>query len=293
MENKKIICWWSGGVTSAVACKIAIDIYGIDNCRIIFMDTQNEDDDTYRFMADCVVWYGKDIEVITAISDKFKNIQDVWIHYKSLNVANGAICSSTLKRDLRLKWQKENEYDHQVFGFDLDEAKRVKGMVLNHPLAKPIFPLWLYGLTKKDCIKMIEDAGIEVPQMYHLGFKNNNCFKTGCVQGGVGYWQKMQRDFPDKFNTMAEMEHTLTDLRGKPVTMLRKTFKNKSGEDERIPLFLKPHPEYLDLPLFSKQKGREPEPLFECNGLCGVNDLEPRKDTEQELNFHGELFPEE
>jgi len=45
-------------------------------------------------------------------------------------------------------------------------------------------------------------------------------------------------------------------------------------------------------PLFSNQKGREPEPLFECNGLCGVNDLEERKETEKELNFYGELFPE-
>jgi len=27
MENK-IIAWWSGGITSAVACKLAIDIYG-------------------------------------------------------------------------------------------------------------------------------------------------------------------------------------------------------------------------------------------------------------------------
>ena len=25
-----VICWWYGGVTSAVACKIAIDIYGIE-----------------------------------------------------------------------------------------------------------------------------------------------------------------------------------------------------------------------------------------------------------------------
>ena len=27
MENK-VIAWWSGGITSAVACKLAIDIYG-------------------------------------------------------------------------------------------------------------------------------------------------------------------------------------------------------------------------------------------------------------------------
>ena len=38
--NKDIVCWWSGGVTSAVACKIAIDLYGLENCRFIFIDTK-------------------------------------------------------------------------------------------------------------------------------------------------------------------------------------------------------------------------------------------------------------
>jgi len=37
---KKIICWWSGGITSAVACKIAIDSFGIENCQVIMIDTK-------------------------------------------------------------------------------------------------------------------------------------------------------------------------------------------------------------------------------------------------------------
>ena len=28
---EKIIGWWSGGITSAVACKIAIDMYGVND----------------------------------------------------------------------------------------------------------------------------------------------------------------------------------------------------------------------------------------------------------------------
>lgn len=288
---KKIICWWSGGVTSAVACKIAIDLYGVENCRVIFIDTKNEDDDTYRFMADCSLWYGKDIETISGIGEKYKSIQDVWRKNKSLNVANGAVCSSELKRQVRERWQKENSFSNQVFGFDIDEPKRLKAMKLNHAKANPIFPLWLFGYSKEDCIKLIQEAGIEIPRMYQLGFRNNNCFKTGCVQGGIGYWQKIQREFPSKFEAMAKMEHELTELKGKPVTMLR-TSKKKNDENQ-YPIFLKPHPKYPDLPKFSDQKGREPEPLFECNGFCGINDLQPRNETEQEINFYGELFPNE
>ena len=48
-----IICWWSGGITSAVACKLAIDEYGTGNCKVIMLDTRNEHDDTYRFLSDC------------------------------------------------------------------------------------------------------------------------------------------------------------------------------------------------------------------------------------------------
>ena len=50
MIGKKIICWWSGGITSAVACKIALDLFKDKNeCRVIMIDTGNEDEDTYRF----------------------------------------------------------------------------------------------------------------------------------------------------------------------------------------------------------------------------------------------------
>ena len=283
-----IICWWSGGVTSAVACKIAIDIYGKDNCRVVFIDTYNESDDTYRFKNDCQAWYGINIETITEIGNKYQSIQDVWRKRLSLNVATGAICSSELKRRVREKWEKDNKYSFQVFGFDIDEPKRAKSMAMNNPNANPIFPLLMFGLSKKDCIGIIEDNGIGIPEMYHLGFLNNNCFKTGCVQGGIGYWQKIQREYPDKFMAMAKMEHELTDKKGSPVTMLR---SQKNGT--KTPLFLIPHPNYPELPKFSEQDGREPEPLFECNGFCGINDLEKRSNTESEINYQLDLWQRE
>ena len=75
--NKNIICWGSGGITSAVACRIAIDMYGLENCRIVMIDTGNEHEDTYRFKDDCAKWYGKEIEVISEIGRDYESIQDV------------------------------------------------------------------------------------------------------------------------------------------------------------------------------------------------------------------------
>ena len=283
---EKIIAWWSGGITSAVTCKLCIDLYGLENIRIIFIDTFNEDDDTYRFKKDCEVWYGKEIETITRIGNKYEKIQDVWYKYKSLNVAGGAVCSSELKRELRKEWEKENDFKYQAFGFDVNEIKRVKSMTRNYrKTAKPIFPLLLFGYTKEDCVQIAIDEGLKLPNAYVLGFLNNNCLKTMCVQGGIGYWQKVQRDFPDKFDAMAKVEHDLTDLKGEPVTMC----KDQSKEGGLV--FLKHNTKYPSMKDISMMKGREPKPLMDCNGLdCGVKDLDERNPTENEINYQHTLF---
>lgn len=287
-KENKIIGWWSGGVTSAVTCKLCIDIYGVENVRLIFIDTFNEDEDTYRFKKDCEKWYGKEIETITRIGKgkKYEKIQDVWYKYKSLNVAGGAVCSSELKRQLRTEWEKENTYKAQAFGFDVDEIRRVKSMVNNYKkTAKPIFPLLMYGLNKKDCVQMVLDADLKLPRAYVLGFLNNNCLNTGCVQGGIGYWQKMKRDIPSNFDAMAKVEHELTDMKGEPVTMLKD--QSKGGGL----VFLKPHKDYPNIKDISMMKGREPQPLTDCNGLaCGVKDLDEVSKTHQEINYQTNIF---
>lgn len=279
-SDNPIVCWFSGGITSAVACKIALDMYGKDNCVIIFIDTRNEDDDTYRFLHDCEKWYDMPIESIT--NEAYDDISAVWRKFKGLNFAHGAICSSELKRAVRLKWQKENKFRYQVFGFDINEPKRVKGMAMNYPEANPIFPLLMFGMTKKQCIKIIMDAGIDIPRAYKLGLQNNNCLKTGCVQGGIGYWQLIRKIMPEQFNTMAAIEHELTNLKGSPVTMLKDQSRlAKEGGNNLV--FLKPHPDYPLIKHIGLMKGREPKPLTDCNGFCGINDLE-RNPTETEIN---------
>ena len=293
-----IICWWSGGITSAVACKKAIDIYGIDRCRLIMIDTHNEHPDTYRFKDDCERWYGNNIDTISfkdyAKFNDISNISDVWRKHMSLNTATGAICSMTLKRLVREEWEKSNTYSNQVFGFEFEpkEFRRAMSMAINHSHVKPIFPLLMLGLDKKMCVDIVIKSGIEPPVMYQYGFGNNNCFKTGCVQGGIGYWQKMSREFPDKFNYMADIEHELTNIKGEPVTMLKdqsnkaKDIVKETGIKWKQFVFLKPHPDYPELKDISQMKGREPEPLVDCNGFCGINDLIKRSDSEKDINFN-------
>src|SRR6187551_2372748 len=109
----RVIAWWSGGIASAVACHLALNLF--KNVVVVFIDTKNEDEDTYRFLKDCEVWYGVKIETISAITGRpfdrehgmWESIQSVWSEYASLNTAHGAICSTELKRYMREFYQDE------------------------------------------------------------------------------------------------------------------------------------------------------------------------------------------
>jgi 3'-phosphoadenosine 5'-phosphosulfate sulfotransferase (PAPS reductase)/FAD synthetase len=280
----QIVCWWSGGITSAVACKLAIEMYGAENCVVIILDTGNEHEDTYRFLKDCEKWYGLPITKLK--SDKYETIEDTWFKHLSLNTAKGAICSYMLKRRVREAWEKHNEYDHQVFGFEFEkkELNRAKALELNHPQTKPIFPLIDAELSKGDCLTMVHEAGIKVPAAYTMGYQNNNCLNTGCVQGGIGYWQKIRKDSPELYHKMSDVEHRITNLKGKPVTMLKD--QSKKAKDSGLELvFLKKHPDYPEHKCLDDMKGRPVKPLKECNGFCGVNELNEISETQLELNW--------
>lgn len=270
VSNKyPVLGWWSGGVASAVTCRICIDWFGAENVRLVFIDTRNEDDDTYRFLKDCELWYEAPIETIA--SKKYDTIQDVWYDNLSLNISKGAKCSEVLKITVRQEFIKTNLFSYQAFGFDISELQRAKDMKLNNYHLKPIFPLIANLLDKKDCIKIIQSANnlfnpLEIPVTYKLGYNNNKCFKTGCVKGGIGYWQKIQSDDIKKFERMAKVEHDLTNMKGEPVTICKD--QSKGGGL----VFLMPHPDYPEMKDLSMMKGKQPEPLMECNGFCSIKD---------------------
>jgi len=269
----KILSWWSGGIASAVACKKILEQY--DDVEIVFIDTKNEHPDTYRFLMDCEAWYGRPIRTIT--NENYESIEMVWLEKLTLNHAgSGAVCSSELKRKIREQVQKEDDYDHQVFGFDFSEHEfgRSLSMSLNYPEINPIYPLMQYGYTKEDCVKIINDAGIDVPAPYVMGYRNNNCYQTGCIQGGIGYWKKIKKEEPSKFYKMAVWEHLLTDLKEEPVTVLyqKPKLRQKHGN-----IFLVSHPDYHNIPNIESRRGSHVKPLVECNGFCGTYDLVKNK----------------
>jgi hypothetical protein len=221
----KKILWFSCGVTSAVACKLAIEKYGKDNCHIAYIKIDSAHNDNKRFIKLCESWY--DINVNIYQSEKFKDQFEVMIKKKFINSPFGAPCTLELKKKVRQQIEKEIDFDGQIFGFEFEkkEINRAIRFEEQYPASKPLYPLIDNKLTKSECLAILESVGIEKPDMYKLGYHNNNCI--GCVKGGMGYWNKIRIDFPDIFQKMIDVEEYVG------ATALKKPMKELMPTDGR------------------------------------------------------------
>lgn len=199
------ICWFSCGVTSAIATKLAVQEY--DDIRIIYIDIDSAHEDNSRFLKECEEWIGKKIEYARSL--KYKDQYDVIEKTKYVNGAGGARCTLELKKNVRKRIEKEEGITGQVFGFEFSEKEINRAIRFSeqHPHTNPVFPLIDAKITKPVCADILLKNGIKLPTMYELGYHNNNCI--GCVKGGKGYWNKIRRDFPDHFDRMAKLERVI------------------------------------------------------------------------------------
>jgi hypothetical protein len=197
-----VIGWWSGGITSAIACRLAIEKY--PNVRLVYIETGSHHPDTMRFKADCEKWYGQEIETIQ--NKKYEDHLDVVLSTRYVNGAGGARCTKELKKNVRFNFEKSTKIAAQVWGYEFEasEINRAIRTQEQYAYTNPLFPLIENKLSKNECAGILAGAGIELPMMYKLGYNNNNCI--GCVKGGAGYWNKIRVDFPEIFKQMAEAE---------------------------------------------------------------------------------------
>lgn len=229
-----IIGWWSAGITSAVACKLAIDKYGKENVKLFYFDTGAAHPDNARFKKECEDWY--DVTIETRKSKKYADPLDVIRQTKYVNGAAGARCTLELKKQVRYDIEKEIKFTGQVFGFEFNpkEINRAIRFKEQYPRAKPIFPLIDAKMTKNNCAYFVSKAGIEMPEMYKLGYPNNNCI--GCVKGGQGYWNKIRKDFPDVFQDFMEIEQEVgrSCLRKNKEPLFLKDLDPNAGNPNKI-----------------------------------------------------------
>lgn len=197
-----IISWFSAGVSSFIAAYLEKD--NID--KIIYTHIDDQHSDTMRFLKDCEKALGKEIEILQS---QYKTVNDVIKQFRFINSPYGAKCTQILKKRVRKEW----EYAHKdedltyIWGYDIEERHRAERLLESMPQFKHKFPLIDRELTKEDCHGILRELGIKRPMMYDLGYRNNNCI--GCVKGGMGYWNKIRKDFPKVFEERAKLEREI------------------------------------------------------------------------------------
>ena len=199
MTAERIVCWFSCGAASAVATKLAIaDNAGRLPLVVARCIVREEHPDNERFAADCSEWFG--VPITTLINERFDgSIYEIFRQRSYMSGVAGAPCTGYLKKDVRIAFQRPT--DRHVFGYCADEPDRWDAF-LDANNIDVVSPLIERGLMHSDCLAMVRDAGIELPDMYKLGYQHNNCI--GCVKAtGQGYWNKIRQDFPDAFDRMA------------------------------------------------------------------------------------------
>lgn len=198
----RIISWYSAGAASAVSTMLAIkDHKKVD---VVNIEIKEEHPDNKRFLSDCEKWFGQKIKTVG--NDKYnRSIFEVFKQTKYMAGVGGAACTRLLKKEVRKQYEKPG--DIQVFGYTSEEQHRVDRFIDANNDVEIITPLIDRGLTKQDCLAIVQDAGIGLPTLYKQGFKNNKCIP--CVKGGAGYHKLMQKHYAEASAKMNSYEKLL------------------------------------------------------------------------------------
>jgi len=207
-QGDSIAVWFSCGAASAVAAKQTIELYG-DICKIHIVNNpvKEEHADNQRFLKDVEKWLG--IEIEFAINEKYPNCSavEVWEKRKYMSGIAGAPCTVQLKKEARYQWEVKNKVDWHVLGFTFEEKSRSDNFIKGE--RENLLPVLLNSFTSKlDCLRIIQQAGIELPEIYKLGYPNANCI--GCVKAtSPTYWNHVRLQHPRVFDERAKQSKRL------------------------------------------------------------------------------------
>ena len=201
---------FSSGLSSAVACDRLLRVH--PDAWIVFEDVLIEDDDNYRFMADCERRWERKIIVLKEGRSPYEVSRAGRVIPNSLL----APCSHRLKIELFKAWLltlPDQEITIHI-GFDYTELERMDrsrkgyaemGYTVDFPLEWTPRDFRPYKQIVKD------DWGIEPPRMYRMGYTHANCGGRCCKQG-QGDWIRTLINFPDRYAQIEKWEQDMRQL---------------------------------------------------------------------------------
>lgn len=199
------ICWWSDGIASAIATKFHLQDF--PESIVAHCDTGTEDEDNARFRAECVRWLNREI---INLPGNFVDNYAVWAKRRYISGVAGAPCTMEQKVSPRLAFQRPG--DVHVFGYTADkrDVMRFENFQKNYPDIIVRAPLIERGLTKANCLALMQDTGIAPARTYGMGFPNANCLGSGCAKAtSPDYWSLFRQEFPERFARTAAVSREI------------------------------------------------------------------------------------
>ena len=233
-----IVVWFSCGAASAVALQKTIERYGADHeIRAVNQPVKEEHHDNRRFLNEVGEWLGIKIELNLSRHYPSQSARDVWAKRKYMEGIKGAPCTMILKRWARQEWENEHTPDWHVLGFTYEEKDRHDRFVMGE--RENVLPVLIDAcITKDRCFNIIQQAGIELPEVYKQGFPNANCI--GCVKAtSPTYWNLVREKYPDVFADRAaqadELGIKLVRLKGERIPLSDLPVSARGGDLKRMP----------------------------------------------------------
>ena len=274
-----MIIHFSCGATSAIAGAIALKTN--PDAEIVYADPMGEHPSNMTFLRECEEkLFHKKVTILK--HPDYSSLQDFLVKKKCLAFIGGAPCTTTLKKEVIRDYLGERLLTNRhVYGYDTGELPRIQRYRDNNPEIMLDLPLIEHGLSKANCLALLQRFDIELPVMYQLGYEHSNC--CGCVKAAnLSYWAAIREDFPDTFSWFAKHERNIgkPDENGNPKGA---TINKRYIKGVRTRLFLD------ELPMDIKPK-RDLE--ISCGYSCGnIGDMiEGREEPVKEQTEIDTLF---
>jgi hypothetical protein len=242
---------FSSGLSSALTAVRVLEKYA--DAQLVFMDTNFEDEDNYRFMSDFENKFG--VKILRLAEGR--NPYEVSRAQHVIPNNSLAPCTFRLKINLFKKYLKSLEGETTIYiGYDYSEMHRCESTTKNYESLgyKVDYPLlWKPIEFRNYQIVSKNDWGIEPPRMYRLGYTHANCGGR-CVKQGQGDWIRTLINFSERY---AEIERWEKDMRENKVNSNYALLKTQTPEGNK-PLTLeelrtKHEKSNLDPVLFDRQ----------------------------------------
>jgi len=199
-KSARHICLVSGGKDSTALAIHLRDTRPHLEVEYVFCDTQKELPETYEYLVRIEAYLGKPI--VRLCSEHGERGFDHWLQmYRGfLPSPSARWCTKVLK----IKPFERYVGDDPTFlyvGIRADEDR--EGYISTKPNIKPVFPLKEDGITKPDVFRILEDAGIGLPD--YMSWRSRSgcyfCFFQRKIE-----WVGLMDRHPDLFERAKEYE---------------------------------------------------------------------------------------